>query len=383
MAIPLLFIAKTVYEDRWIARQVLSELLAQGAIVYDDNDSLVDSAFGNESWHSLPRRIKKVNISASPFEQSRFRTLNGISHLSTIEELVLSYAALDSTSLAQIALMPNLQRLILANAIFLDSLVDDALGSSLRQIDLTGIQLTPQTIRLIVERCPKLEALDLGNATFSNSELARLKTLPRLRSLSLSHTNSDENAVAELRACKQLYTLRLDGNPLSDGIVEMLVTLPSLQELNLAGTMVTDVGVIKLAPHGLKSLDVTGTDITNKSAIALARYPTLKVLRLGATRIDDDSVESLSMLRGLNTLSIWKTRISQNGVNRIRRSLVDCKVVSDFDVPSRPDLTCLFRESHPRRRGRQRSNDPDVQSSISTSIRGITPGTAISPFRIG
>jgi len=111
------------------------------------------------------------------------------------------------------------------------------------------------------------------------------------------------------------------------------IDLPVVSRMNdlhwllLACTDVLDcdlaslIGLIKL-----ERLDLTGTRITDIGVIHLAEVISLKDLTLSGTKITDECIPYLLELRHLLRLDLRNTAVTENGIERIRRGLPNCRV---------------------------------------------------------
>lgn len=157
-----------------------------------------------------------------------------------LEELDLSYAAIESPIPEWIARLPRLRALDLTGARGvvcrdLGSLIDRlAEGAELKDLSLarTG---DPDRDLAKLTRLPGLRVLDLSGSDIDGAELAALAALPILEELRLSDTELCDSDLACLKSFPALRSLSLDGCfRLSKEAIPSLGALPGLRRLNLA-----------------------------------------------------------------------------------------------------------------------------------------------------
>lgn len=121
----------------------------------------------------------------------------------------------------------------------------------------------------------------------------------------------------------------LNGLKVKDADIEPLKNLPHLEELRLEQSHVTDAGLAHL--QVLKQLQILDLHksllITDKGIEALAPLSKLHKLELSYTRVTDGAVNALVTLKGLKTLHLSGTRITADGLKKIREGLPKCEVL--------------------------------------------------------
>ena len=152
-------------------------------------------------------------------------------------------------------------------------------------------------------------SIDLAdNPTYMPETCYHVGVLERLEFLSLRGTESTDSTIAALSSYK--------------GPRE------SIRELDFSRTLVSNLGRMHL-PEVCPNLEILKLNDNrvwdNNSMEALSQLPALHTLELRRTNITDASVESLSKLN-LRSLDISQTRITQEGVERLRQALPDCDI---------------------------------------------------------
>jgi Leucine rich repeat len=88
-----------------------------------------------------------------------------------------------------------------------------------------------------------IKEVTLKDSHFTETGLARLKSLPGLRSLSLSGNRITDKELARLNGLAKLKSLSLAGADIGDAGLAKLKSLSELESLNVRKTRVTDAGV--------------------------------------------------------------------------------------------------------------------------------------------
>lgn len=191
-----------------------------------------------------------------------------------------------------------------------------------------------------------------SNRKASDADLRYLEMFPSLGSLELGPEMTDQ-ALENLRYVPKLRTLKLVSNPISDEGLAHLHQVPALEELWLHGCRnITDAGLVhvgklknlrylvlgatKIGDAGVAHLrDLTNlehldlfhyTKITNAGLAHLDALNKLKYLRISFTKVGDRGVLHLEKLHGLKDLVLGRTKVSANGIARLRSALPGCNV---------------------------------------------------------
>ena len=147
---------------------------------------------------------------------------------------------------------------------------------------------------------PTMELLDLSETPVTAAGLQHLAAAPKLEFLHLGKskiTNDKLQAVAALKGLRQLY---LNDCDLAEASLDLVAGLPKLTSLALYGSTVKD-----------------------EQLECLHKFPSLQTLNLMGTGVTDKSVPHLLRTR-LSGLQIQATKISQEGVARLRVGLPKC-----------------------------------------------------------
>ncbi len=149
----------------------------------------------------------------------------------------------------------------------------DRIVVALRDESIPGLSLRGQAATALLPSLvdlPALSALVLDDTDVDGAALASL-AVP-LHRLYLARTRVDDTAVAAVVATwPALEVIDLEGTPIGDRAAIALSTLPALRAINVADTQVSDKGGVALAsvPH-LEILDLGRTLVGESTAAALA-----------------------------------------------------------------------------------------------------------------
>jgi hypothetical protein len=266
-------------------------------------------------------------------------------------------AQLTDAHLVALAKLPKLKELSLRGATFAPSGVD-ALDRliQLETLCLSESDIDDQSLSA-VSRLAQLRRLDLSQTAVSDDGLALLKSLRHLEELDIHSTHVTDAglvhvsgltklrqiygqfspaALAHLRSLTELDRLPL-GDPANVGIprkyLPMLADLTKLTTLRL-GDDATDADLFHLSRlRHLEILVLSGiAGIKGTGFEHLSELRSLRHLYLDATSVNDEALVHLARLPALQIVELRQTRVTRDGVNRLRKALpaVDVRAASDL-----------------------------------------------------
>jgi Leucine-rich repeat (LRR) protein len=226
-----------------------------------------------------------------------------------------------------------------------------ALGA-VTDADLVNLQGLAGLQELTLQNCPQL----------TNSGLGHLRDLPRLRWLILGGSTSelrsqvtDDGMAALLEGFPALEYVSLHFELITDEGLRRLCSKPSLTILRLTGTSITDAGLrhlpnlpllwnltlpAQIGDEGLAHLQGTksltclylaGCDrITGDGLRTLASLPALTEIMLNNTPLTDEDLMLLADSTTLRKLHLRGTKVTQDGIDRLRQALPRCWFDTDF-----------------------------------------------------
>jgi hypothetical protein len=176
---------------------------------------------------------------------------------------------------------------------FVDRLTAGA--RNLKELDLDASLVTDESLRMLADRCPKLERLSLSSAE-------------RLT----------DAGVGQLCRLEGIQSLRLSSGGIS---VEAAARITSLRELCLEGCVVTDQGVAALARlQGLERLVLYGPQLTDEQFGLFRDHPALQHMIVNGRRLTRDrTLPVLESMRSLRSASFVGNEALEQAAERMLR----------------------------------------------------------------
>jgi hypothetical protein len=198
--------------------------------------------------------------------------------------------------------------------------------------------VTPETIKAIAA-LDNLEYLSFWGTTVADDDIRRLTHLKKLQLIDLTFTDVTGESLQALSQLPALVSLRVEGCHVTDDELAPLADMPQLAMLYLGRTKVSDAGLKHL--RGLKkltTLQLSDCRITDEGLASLGNLPQIQHLWLSKTvRYGDDDrsdltdacVDYLITLDTLTDLRIGDSRISDQGLERLRKGLPNTKISTE------------------------------------------------------
>ena len=162
------------------------------------------------------------------------------------------------------------------------------------------------------------------NTQTNDANMQLLQGFNRVSLLILANTRVGDEGLATLAAdgLTELRTLNLSGTQVTDAGIPNLAAFTKLEELDLGHTQLTDAGLASLAalkPFAttLKRLKLTGTTVTDQGLANLKSLKKLNELGLGGTKIGDKGLTALS--RTMLKLDLGSTQITDAGLEKMKQ----------------------------------------------------------------
>jgi hypothetical protein len=164
----------------------------------------------------------------------------------------------------------------------------------------------------------------------SEAGMETLERLSRVEHLDLVGGRITDAGLRHVQACARLKTLRLLGVQATDRGMEYVSGLKNLETLFLVGSHVTDRGFERFSGllH-LKRLYLLENRLTSGCLATVSQLPCLEELYIGGLAFDDSAVSRLVYLRRLKVLMLLHTKVTDDGLNEIKRALPGCKVAAE------------------------------------------------------
>jgi hypothetical protein len=269
--------------------------------------------------------------------------------------------------LAALESLPDLTALVLDDTP-VDGAALAAVQLSLTRLHLAATAVDDAAIAAAVERWPGLQGLDLQNTAVGDTAARAIARLARLTQLNLAGTQiSDAGgaalgalsglAIADLgrtrvgaatvAALRQLavHELFLDHTKVRGEVAALAPLAPGLVRFDISGTAhhPTDQELDWLAAAtNLVELAASGARIHDPLAIALARLPALRDLRLADTAIGPAAIRAIAARRDLETVDLAGTPVDDASAARligspeIRLARLDATPIGDAALGGAP-----------------------------------------------
>ena len=301
------------------------------------------------------KKLKMISFNNSSTSDPLFESLTFWPELQLLN---LSRTHVTKEGLARTATLNQLRALMLRDTRGLNDACLAALAqtASLQQLDFDGTDVTdagiaqlspmPNLANLNVSpapnisdasaaqfvKMPALSRLFLTKSQLTDTGVAQLKSMTRLQRLFLASSKVTGTGLAELANCPELRELDLMECSLTDAGFAAIAQLQSLQQLNLTGTPITAANAQQLARlKQLQSLSADRSRLTDDAIAPLAGHPALINLNAGNNELTDKAVDSLAKIKLLRSVSLYQTKVTRAGADRLKQALPECQVHGQFD----------------------------------------------------
>jgi internalin A len=145
--------------------------------------------------------------------------------------------------------------------------------------------------------------------------------------IKLHGSRTNDFSLVHLASFPRLEHLDLTDASVTDAGLVHVRRLTRLRFLRLRGTQMTGTGLADLHElTELQSLDVSNTGVTDDGLVHLGGLSGLEVLNLGGTRVTDAGIIQVQGLTGLELLSLNDTGVTDAKKSELRRALFDCLI---------------------------------------------------------
>ena len=205
-------------------------------------------------------------------------------------------------------------------------------------LNMQGAKITDEAVRL-ASQFPNLEGLSIGaTSKVSNAPLAELADLQNLERFEIySNDQITDPGLGFLEKLPRLQKVSLHHLSGINGDALVYVgEVPELRSLYLGHLRIDDSDLASL--DGLEKLErlvITNAPIAGTGLRHLEGSKDLRELQLLGTNLDDAGLAQIERLKGLRHLLIrsssplgYQTTITEEGLERLRKALPECDVVS-------------------------------------------------------
>ncbi len=225
-------------------------------------------------------------------------------------------------------------------------------------VDLGSAWITDDDLALIA-KLDNLERLDLSYTWVSDLGLEHLKPLENVRELSLYYCDYiTDAAVIPLKGWKKLEILNLEGTDVTSRSFEHIADLTSLRVLKVGHSRVEDEGFENLAPLAkLEEIEFGGNKMSGRALPLLKMLPSLKSIDLGGRQrtdsglwgvaLSDFNLDALAEMTNLEALDLHDTQVGDRGLaqleplKRLSRLNISGTRVTDAGLDALSGFTAL------------------------------------------
>jgi Leucine-rich repeat (LRR) protein len=193
----------------------------------------------------------------------------------------------------------------------------------------------------------RLRSIDLSTAQFNDKTLrSTTGALSELAEMRLDFLKFGDSELVSLRDFPLLKTLWLTGTQVSDGGMPHLGELRALINLVLKNTKVTDGGMESLAKLSLHSLTLPA-QLSDAGVRALSALSTLKRLDLSFTAITNECLQFIAQMPAIEELYLNDTAITDQGlahladIKTLKTLFLSGTKVSDASLTQFEQMTSL------------------------------------------
>lgn len=268
------------------------------------------------SYPFMPLRDDRPRVSG--------QALPALSHIATLESLDLLDARLKSSDLSVLSSWLKLSSLSLPNVIDEQAVVH-------------------------LQACRRLSVLTLGHREVTAAELKCLAHWKSLKRLTLIHAQLSDEALAALSKLESVEELHLEDCGLTDERLRYLQGSPNLTSLVLKRNEINGPGLAYLVKLNLQGLGLEFNNLNDETLIHLPQLTSVEDLALsycrnvtdrgmqsgtlqgmthlkrlglrGMQQVTDASLDDLVKLGHLEHLTIRETKISADGVARMKQAM--------------------------------------------------------------
>lgn len=204
--------------------------------------------------------------------------------------------------------------------------------------------------------------IDLSGCAVTDRDLECLSGMTRITLVDLTNTHIGDDGLEKLSDLPNLKKLLLEGTKVTDAGLAHLIGSTRPQILVLKDTQVTDAGLVRLGQmKWLACLDLGGTSVTDAGLEQLNGLVNLQMLTLKNTKItdagllaqksstgaDEDAEFSdgadlapwlKSILKSLIYLDVRGTKVTKEGLERLRNSFLRADILPRYDENSASEI---------------------------------------------
>lgn len=187
--------------------------------------------------------------------------------------------------------------------------------------------------------------LTVDRTALTGVGLSKIGPLNNLRLLSARDTKATTFPVELGASNPKLRSLDLSGSPISDLPNNAFEAFDALESINLSRTSIADADLESLSlAKSLKEVNLANTDITSESITSITKIKGLVKLNLSNTKIDELSQLETASLPDLRQLNLMGTAVSKAELNRLTLAMPDVQILDEYGVVDVLPLIDLERD---------------------------------------
>jgi internalin A len=164
-----------------------------------------------------------------------------------------------------------------------------------------------------------IQSLNVEGSIVNQDSLKYICAVKGLKKLSLSGTWIGDNEIAMVVDClPQLRELDVSYTQVTDKSIDSILKLKQLNTLILRKGLITNAGLARLASIGsLNGLDLKEMPITDASLKSVGTIKSLTTLNLSSTKITNEGVRYLTGLHSLKMIDLSNTAVGDAGLTEL------------------------------------------------------------------
>lgn len=327
-----------------------------GVIEYDEhNQPVTVSLFGSKAWTEdlvyletlqtilaldLPNAIdddgmqivkKLKHLEALSLSQTRVgdEGLKQLTELKGLRVLLLAGSRVTDDGLALLKQFPQLTRITLPNSTT-DAGMQHVLEiKSLENLDLRYTQVTDETFSHL-DKLENLTQLDIGRTRITAESIPAICRLSKLKWLRVANAQQAAPAFHEFAKLTNLELLWTPHTQVDTEVVKSWAPLTKLRVLNINNSMISDETLPHLAPFKeLRELYISDNSITPAGVLSLPDFDHLEELTIITPHMNDEALAGLAKYKTLKVLRLRHAAhkgVTDEGIAKLRAAIPGLKI---------------------------------------------------------
>lgn len=181
----------------------------------------------------------------------------------------------------------------------------------------------------------RIRELSLHGCNFHGVDLTWLEELTNLQVLALRGSSMDDAVSALPGNIPRVVTLDISSHDSSNAWISHIARLNGLERLRIFGQSNLSVDVSPLSGMpSLESLNISFRHFSGAHLPTLVPLPLLHRLDVSGANVTDRSIEVFGKFPELRHLNVSRTKISEQGLSRLRTMLLEVEVIAEHLEPN-------------------------------------------------